>query len=96
MPRQKISAKYTGEAGEHYMGVPARDLTEDEFDALSDDQKATLAASSFYSLRHGATEEAEQAAKRVEKADPEPTVLEAQAVANMLAPKDGAKEGGKK
>ena len=45
MPRQKISAKYTGEQGEHYMGVPARDLTEDEFDALSDEHKATLAAS---------------------------------------------------
>ena len=68
MPRQRTVAKYTGENDEHYMGIPARDLTEDEFEALSDDQKATLKASAFYTLRHGADEEAETAAKRVERA----------------------------
>jgi hypothetical protein len=94
MPRQRISAKYTGENGEHYMGIPARDLTEDEFDALSDDQKATLGASKFYSLRHGADEEAEKAAKRVEHAEPV-TPMAAQAVEDMPeppAPKEAAKK----
>lgn len=70
MPRQKISAKYTADDGSHYMGIPARDLNEEEFDALSDDQKATLGASSFYDLRHDAPEEAEKAAARVERAEP--------------------------
>lgn len=70
MPREKISAKYTSDSGEHYMGVPARDLTEDEFDALSDEQKTTLAASSFYALRHDAPKAAERAEKRIERADP--------------------------
>lgn len=92
MPRPKISAKYTGQNGEFYNHIPARDLTEDEFDALSDDQKATLGMSAFYDLRHDAPAEAEKASKRVEKADPEPTILEAQAVAEMPAPKDEAKK----
>lgn len=77
MPRQRISAKYTGENGEHYMGIPARDLTEDEFDALSDENKATLAESKFYTLRHDAPEEAEKAARRVERAHDEPMIPDA-------------------
>lgn len=92
MPKQKISAKYTGQHGEFYNAIPARDLTEDEFDALSDDDKATLAASSFYTLRHDAPAEAEKAAKRVEKApDPVPPMVEA-AKAEMPAPKPEAKK----
>lgn len=72
--RQKISAKYNGENGEYFNGIPARDLTEDEFDRLSDEQKALLAADPpegvkrLYTLRHDAPAEAEKAATRVERA----------------------------
>lgn len=93
MPRQKISAKYTSDSGEHYMGIPARDLNEEEFEALSDDQKALLAASSFYRLSSEADEEAEAAARRAERHD-EVAPMEAQAVAAMPeppAPKDEPK-----
>lgn len=92
MPKPRISAKYTGENGEHYMGIMARDLTEDEFDALTDEQKATLGGSSFYTLRHDAPEETEKAARRVEKA-PEPVPpMAVAALAEMPAPKDEGKK----
>lgn len=68
MPREKISAKYTGQNGEHYMGLPARDIGEEEFGRLSDEHKALLAESSFYTLRHDAPAEAEKAPEPVVEA----------------------------
>lgn len=90
MPREKIVAKYTGENGEHYMGLPARDIGEEEFSRLSDDQKALLAESKFYTLRHDAPAEAEKAVKRVAKAEP---VVEAPFMAP--APEAATAEGKK-
>lgn len=39
--------KYVGD-GTYLPGVPARDLSKDEFDALSDEQKETLKQSGLY------------------------------------------------
>jgi hypothetical protein len=36
--------------GEHYEGVPARDLTADEFEALTDDQKRDVVSTEPYAL----------------------------------------------
>jgi hypothetical protein len=91
MPREKIVAKYTGENGEHLMGIPARDIGEEEFGRMSDEHKALLAEASFYSLRHDAPAAAEKAVKRVEKAEPVVPMAEA-AKAEMPAPKDEAKK----
>lgn len=66
---ERIAAKYTSKEGEHFMGIPARDLTDEEFAALSDEQKAMLAESKFYTLRHDAPVAAEKATRRVEKAE---------------------------
>jgi hypothetical protein len=83
----KIVAKYTSKTDEHYMGLPARDITEEEFARLSDDQKALLAESKFYTLRHDAPAEAEKAARRAEKAESELSATEAPTVpAPPLAP----------
>jgi hypothetical protein len=91
MPREKIAAKYTAQDGSHYMGIPARDIGEEEFDRMSDEQKALLAESPFYNLRHDAPAAAEKAVKRVEKAEPVVPMVEA-AKAEMPAPKDEAKK----
>jgi hypothetical protein len=69
MARERIVAKYTSQNDEHYMGIPARDIGEEEFSRMSDEQKALLAESPFYSLRHDAPAAAEKAVKRVEKAE---------------------------
>lgn len=69
----KIIAKYRGQPGEHFTGIPARDLGEADWAALTDEQKALLAADPpdgvkrLYELRHDAPAEAEQAAQRVER-----------------------------
>lgn len=39
--------KYVG-GGEHYQGIPARDLSAEEFAALEKDQQATVKASKLY------------------------------------------------
>lgn len=44
-----IKAAYTG-TGEHFMGVPATDLTDDDWDRMSDAQKEAVRASSFYRM----------------------------------------------
>lgn len=94
MPRgDKILFKYTGENGEHYMGVPARDLYESDMDRLTDEQKATLGASAFYRPRNDADEEVAGATKRVERAEDVPPMAE-RAMAEMPpapAPKEGKK-----
>ena len=95
MPSEKKMATYTGDNGEHLMGVPATDLYESDWERLTDAQKADVHASSFYTVRGDAVKDAETAAKRVEKAEPAPTILEAQAVADMPPdpePKEAAKK----
>jgi uncharacterized protein (UPF0254 family) len=68
MPRgDKIMFKYTGDGSEFHNGVPARDILESDLDALTDEQKVTLAGSAVYSARNDADEVAAAAAKRVEK-----------------------------
>jgi hypothetical protein len=45
MPAPKIAAEFTGHPSSAFLeGLPARDLTADEVDALSDDQRARLLA----------------------------------------------------
>lgn len=39
--------KYDG-SGDYVQGIPARDLTKDDVDALSDEQKADLSKSRLY------------------------------------------------
>ena len=63
-----IVAKYTGDGSAFYNGIPARDLDEADFAGLTDEQKATLAASPLYDLRREAPKEAAAAERRVERA----------------------------
>ncbi len=71
----KTSAKYLGDGSEYFSGVPARDLSEDDFAGLPDEQKALLAAEPphgvkrLYSLHQAAAAEAEQAVQRLGQAD---------------------------
>jgi len=44
---QTVIYKYDG-SGTYLHGVPARDLTKDDVDALSDEQKAELSKSGLY------------------------------------------------
>jgi hypothetical protein len=76
MMAEKIVAKYTSDSGEHFMGVPARDLYETDWNALTDEQKADVNEAPFYTVRG----EKAAAVKAPEKAEP---------VAEM--PKDEAK-----
>lgn len=96
MAKPRIAAKYTSESGEFYNGIPARDLMEDEFSALTDEQKATLRESAFYDLRHDAPKEAEKAARHIEKETaaqaPADAVSVTVAGADGPAPKDEARK----
>lgn len=56
-----IFARYVGD-GRFIFGVPARDLSRPDFDALTDDQKANVLASGLYEL----TEKPQQAKKKAE------------------------------
>ncbi len=79
----KTSAKYLGDGSEFFSGVPARDLSEDEFAALPDEQKAQLAAESpaggkrLYSLHQTAAAEAEAAVQRLGQPDTTPAAAPA-------------------
>lgn len=42
-----VAYRYRGN-GDHFVGIPPRDLTQDEFDALSDADKANVTESSVY------------------------------------------------
>ena len=92
---EKMMAKYTSDTDEHYMGVPAKDLYESDWNALSDENKALVNESSFYTVRGEGVKDAEAAAKRVERApEPVPPMVE-QAVAAIPeppAPKEDAKK----
>jgi hypothetical protein len=86
---EAIAAKYTGKLkadgtpAQYHGGIPARDLTEDEFSALSDEHKATLAHSKIYELRRDAPKVADAADRRVAhemaQADVTPKAAEAKA-----------------
>jgi hypothetical protein len=56
-----MKATYTG-AGNYLNGVPARDLTDEDWDALTPEQKAEVKASGLYELE-GLEEEEEEAAE---------------------------------
>lgn len=91
--KPKTYAKYLGDGSEYHNGIPSRDLTEDEFAALTDEQQAMLAESKLYDLKHDAPAMAEKAGKRAEKAEP---VVDAPFMA-APAPKDEpAKDEAKK
>lgn len=57
--------RYVGKDGEHYHGIPAADMTEEEFDSLTDEQKATVAGSPLYKLSGAVEKDAESASRRV-------------------------------
>lgn len=63
-----VVAKYKGDGSEFHNGIPAADLSEEDFAGLTDEQKATLAASPLYELRRDAPKEAAAAERRVERA----------------------------
>jgi hypothetical protein len=46
--RAKYKGKDTGEGLPHFHGIPARDLTDADFDTLSDDEKETVRKSDVY------------------------------------------------
>lgn len=91
--RDRLLFKYTGENGEHLMGIPTRDIMESDRHWLSDEQIALLGQASFYRPRNDADEAVAQATRRVERAEPVAPMAEA-AVAEMPeppAPKEGKK-----
>lgn len=46
--RAKYRGKDSGDGLPYHHGIPARDLTDDEFDALPDDQKEVVRKSALY------------------------------------------------
>jgi hypothetical protein len=44
----EVVYRYIGQGTEHHSGIPARDLRASEVAALSEEQRATLAASPLY------------------------------------------------
>lgn len=46
--RAKYKGKDTGEGLPHFHGIPARDLTDADFDVLSDEDKETVRKSDVY------------------------------------------------
>lgn len=47
-------ARYTGKDGAHHSGIPARDLTDDDWAALDAEQQAIVATSPAYRLSKSA------------------------------------------
>jgi hypothetical protein len=79
MAATKIAAEYIGTGTEHLGGIPARDLTDDELDALPDERRAELLANAegpdpAYKL-HGRDLKAE--AKEIATAESDPAVAPA-------------------
>jgi hypothetical protein len=74
MPRDKIAAKFSGHPTDMFVnGVPARDIMESEFDALTDEQKVAINASPLYDLRgEEPTASVAAADKHVERAEDAP------------------------
>lgn len=98
MPRgDRLLFKFTGDGTERHHGIPMRDILESDRDSLTDAQMVTLAASPIYSARNDADEEAEAAAKRIEKADaPDPLAVDTVPAVSMPASKDAPKTEAKK
>jgi hypothetical protein len=70
MPTEKIVARYKQDhEGSYLGGVPARDLTEEDFAALPDEQKALVRLSPLYTLTESAEKEAASAERRAERAE---------------------------
>lgn len=59
-----IKARYKGNGEEFHMGIPKRDLTEEEYDALDADEKKLLRSSPIYDVR---TEAEMHPSKNVDK-----------------------------
>lgn len=77
------AAKYFGTDGGYHNNIPARDLTEDEYNALTDDQKELVKASALYEVK---PEPAKHSASR-------PAAAPAVAVpAKPVEPKDEVKK----
>ena len=47
-------AKYLGNGSEFLNNIPARDLSADEYNALTDEQRELLKASKLYDVQHAA------------------------------------------
>lgn len=62
-----IRAKYKGDGAGYHTGIPARDISEEEWDSLPDELKATASASPLYELRGEARREGEQAERKVDR-----------------------------
>lgn len=45
------TVKYLGDGTEHFFFAPSRDMSEEEFDALTEDQKHLVYASSIYEVK---------------------------------------------
>lgn len=54
---------YLGDGSEFHFGIPARDLTDEEYAALSPEEQATVKASRLYQAPPKAKEAAKQDAK---------------------------------
>lgn len=68
-----LRAKFKpGDGGQFHEGIPARDLSEEDWDALSDEHKATASASPLYELRGDARAEGDRAERRAARAADEP------------------------
>lgn len=48
MGKDRTAHRYIGEGGAHFIGIPARDLTADEFDALDEQQRAAVTGGGIY------------------------------------------------
>lgn len=63
-----MTVKYKG--GGEYHGIPAADMTDAEYEALSPEQKATVAGSPYYTVRYDAPKLTDPTAPRdMPKAD---------------------------
>jgi hypothetical protein len=65
----EVVARFKGDPEQAYhSGIPARDLTEEDLEGLTDEQKATLAASPLYDVKGKKAErEVAAAERRVER-----------------------------
>jgi hypothetical protein len=66
---EKMKALYRGDGSQFHAGIPARHLTQDEFEALDTEQRAALRASALYEVR---TDKEMEPAVKDSTAAPEP------------------------
>lgn len=77
MKQHHTTADYVGDGLAFLNGIPARALTADEYDRLSDEQRGVLAASPLYTLHPEAGVKPAGKLPAVAKADPEPVAVAA-------------------